>query len=132
MIKFKVYDKKAKSWTKALDFINYLWSRNHKSIDLDTVILDPVSDEDFKVCWFTGLKDKYGNEIYQGDLIQYNHQSSYDGISFEVKWSNERWGWVLVSKDGIFLSNEYTPEGDRYNFIEVSGNIFEHPELLIK
>lgn len=74
---------------------------------------------------YTGLKDKYGKEIYEGDLIQYNRQSSYDGINFEVKWSEDRWGWVLVSENGDFLGNEYTPEGDRYKFIEIVGNIFE-------
>lgn len=78
---------------------------------------------------YTGLRDKSGKEVFEGDLIQYNRQSSYDGVSLEAKWSSDRWGWVFVSKSGDFFANEYTPEGDRFNFIEVVGNIFENPEL---
>jgi uncharacterized phage protein (TIGR01671 family) len=79
---------------------------------------------------YTGLKDKSGKEIYEGDIVQYNRRSSYDGINFEVKWSEDNWGWVLVSKNKDYLINEQTPEGYRYEFIEIVGNIFENPDLL--
>lgn len=92
--------------------------------------LDLFSKLSFPLNWcciqqYTGLQDKNGKDIYEGDLIQYNRQSSYDGTNFEAKWSEDRWGWALVSKNGDFLGNEYTPEGDRYKFIEIVGNIFE-------
>lgn len=81
-------------------------------------------------CQFSGLKDKNGNDIYEGDIVQYNRRSSYDGMNFEVAWSEDLWGWSLVCrKSGDYLTNEMTPDGHRYKFIEVVGNIYENPEL---
>lgn len=84
----------------------------------------------FNLSQYTGLKDKNGREIYDGDIVQYNYRSSYDFINFEVKWSYESLGWILQSKSGDVLVNQLTPAGYRFEFIEVVGNIFENPELI--
>jgi uncharacterized phage protein (TIGR01671 family) len=80
----------------------------------------------YPVQQYTGLKDSKGVEIYEGDLVQYNQNSSYDRIDFEIIWSDTTLGWVLKSKTGDYLTNEMTPKGARYNFLEVVGNIFEN------
>lgn len=85
---------------------------------------------DLIITQYTGLKDRYGNELYCGDVVQYNRNSGYDGINFEVRWSPFRWGWTLISYNGDQLSNQYTPDGDRYNFIQLVGNVFENPDLM--
>ena len=79
---------------------------------------------------YTGIKDKNGIPIFEGDLVQYNQNSNYDGINFEVVWSDASFGWVLKSKTGDYLTNQITPNGPRYNFLEVIGNVFENKELL--
>jgi uncharacterized phage protein (TIGR01671 family) len=79
---------------------------------------------------YTGLKDKNGILIFEGDLVQYNQNSNYDGMNFEVVWSDASFGWVLKSKTGDYLTNQITPNGPRYNFLDVIGNVFENPELL--
>lgn len=79
---------------------------------------------------YTGLKDRNGIPIFEGDLVQYNQNSNYDGINFEVTWSDVSFGWVLKSKNGDYLTNMTTPNGPRYNFLEVVGNIFENLELI--
>jgi uncharacterized phage protein (TIGR01671 family) len=79
---------------------------------------------------YTGIKDKNGIPIFEGDLVQYNQNSNYDGINFEVVWSDASFGWVLKSKTGDYLTNQITPNGPRYNFLEVIGNIFENPKLI--
>jgi uncharacterized phage protein (TIGR01671 family) len=79
---------------------------------------------------YTGLKDSKGVEIYEGDIVQYNQNSNYDGTNFEVTWSDDSFGWVLKSNNGDYLTNMITPNGPRYNFLEAVGNIFENPELL--
>lgn len=81
--------------------------------------------DEYIVQQYTGLKDKNGILIFEGDLVQYNQNSNYDGINFEVTWSDVSFGWVLKSKNRDFLTNMTTPNGPRYNFLEVVGSIFE-------
>lgn len=60
---------------------------------------------------YTGLKDKNGIEIYEGDILK-------GGIylSYEVKWDYEDCGWNISS-------------GVQHHY-EVIGNIYENQELL--
>ena len=84
---------------------------------------------------YTGLKDKNGKEIYEGDIIVgYNHKvggnfvddvmgvMKYEGLAFAVQGKqihrNEKWFYTMTSP----IAQDYA--------IEVIGNIYENPELL--
>jgi len=67
----------------------------------------------------TGLKDKNGKEIYEGDILESNHKL----FRFEVIWS-EDWAMFTVKGDSV----EALIRWDTY--CEVIGNIYENPELL--
>lgn len=74
---------------------------------------------------FTGLKDKHGKEIYEGDIIavrnlhdgheMYWNQPNGPAIPFEIKWHEDYLCWDMPH--------------DTENF-EIIGNIYENPELL--
>ena len=69
---------------------------------------------------FTGLHDKNGKEIYEGDLIKYGSDAPLEVIYRESCFCyNQKSRYI--SRLQIF---------DNINKIEVIGNIHENPELL--
>lgn len=80
---------------------------------------DLIETEDWKVMQFTGLLDKNGKEIYEGDIIFNEHD--------ELK------KYPVVFEKGMFCVNDWTMplwKGDTKNFWEIIGNIYENPDLL--
>ena len=74
---------------------------------------------------FTGLHDKNGKEIWEGDILGYENEKNI------VRWSNIQAKFLLD-----WIKNEGRVEG-MYGFnealamdYEVLGNIYENPELL--
>ena len=78
----------------------------------------PYFSQQFKKMQYTGLKDKKGVKIYEGDIVKLKYVSHPQQISYST---------VLAS---FIIGNEYmfTVVQD----IEVIGNIYENPELLKK
>ena len=68
---------------------------------------------------YTGLKDKNGKEIFEGDYIKSDHRWITDkGILVE---------WVNGGFD-IFCDSDYGVDPE---YCEVIGNIYENPELAV-
>lgn len=81
--------------------------------------------KDYEVMQFTGLLDKNGKEIYEGDVIDFEYRSGLWEVKFgEQEISHD---WIGI---GFFLSQENNVNGIYNKCGEVIGNIYENPNLL--
>lgn len=81
---------------------------------------------------FTGLLDKNGKEIYEGDVLKNGWiEKSSNYFRFAVEWNSERGGYYLPdSYNDEYMCNLGTElQEDTW---ETIGNIYENPELLTK
>jgi len=104
------------------------WNENYIEWD-DKNKLSPT-DKCTILMQYTGLKDKNGVEIYEGDVLAlWEYETKFPARKYNddsnciVEWSVKFGGWYDIRHDHRI--NIYP--SDRY---EIIGNIYQNPELL--
>lgn len=126
-IKFRAWDKEKCKYVHQLNTPLFIQL-------FGDVIIDKTGNRDFAevneqyiVEQFTGLKDRNGREIYEGDIVAFENaiglEDDYGAIQYES------------SRYGFYIENEKTGLWEElFNiscaFLEVIGNIHENGELL--
>ncbi len=96
----------------------------------DNMVFNDVEIDPETLCQYTGLHDKNGKRIWENDIVKTSKFGKENGSGqnyagfdeFVAKWDDG--GFVLFNKWRRFNLRE---DEKRY---EVSGNIFDNPELL--
>ncbi len=98
--------------------------------------MDVLEPDDLERSQFTGLEDKNGKEIYEGDIViyEYTYNEAMESSAYGngevcdidmVEWYEGRY---ILNRKG--LSSKMYFLFDDYKELKVIGNIFENPELL--
>lgn len=138
--KFRAWDKDSKVmreiqhlvWAED-NLIAHCPPRGHEFSEWFTVILNGW---EYQLMQSTGLKDKNGVEIFDGDVVRYTWDMLSDVNATEkgkkvriskVFWSDWRASWAVGKKS---CNNDLFRYARNGNTVEVIGNIYTNPELL--
>ncbi len=112
-------------YRNGLIFIDYDYDEYDFECEGDIIInSNYILDEDItEIMQYTGLKDKNGNEIYEGDIVEElngeRHPIVYEEYRFDV------YGFYDTGYD--IAGDGFSEGSDKFKVI---GNIYENPELL--
>lgn len=124
-IKFRSWDTYNKEMLEVQE-LDYADSYNGQPMIRTTMYNDYFDTEDMILMQYTGLKDKNGVEIYEGDIIRI--------LGGEYEQGFYEWNEKVCIKDFIYdgFNLMMTVNQIGNEALEVIGNIYDNPELLEK
>lgn len=93
---------------------------DNEGIEIDAPVY--LESDDIELMQYTGLKDKNGKDIYDGDIL-----SGHSDGNVKVEWAVGSWECIFSDEGNISIEEMCVWFG---NNSEVVGNIYENPELI--
>lgn len=131
-IKFRVWDSKNSVWCMVSLQALFWNSSGNGGWSEDAKLSLNGPEKEFIFQQFTGLKDKTGREIYEGDIIEFTNSEwgedeKFKSQVFFVGSSFNVWADGHINGD---LCASLDDESWDFDNLKVIGNIFENSELL--
>jgi uncharacterized phage protein (TIGR01671 family) len=112
------------------------WNKTEKKMYQMEVF--SINNPEVEFLQFTGLKDKNGKEIYEGDICTIADGMMYSKSvgtmvagKYLVYWNDDRWGLKDSNGDDYDTGDYYRGDDiNNWNESEIIGNIYENPDLL--
>ena len=121
-----------RAWTeegKTMYYDVYPFKDGTLLLSYDGFAFDEVPASDFILMQSTGLLDKNGKEIFEGDIVKY--ESGCYTYTEEVAYNKIFAGFgVRDANANVILTFWVLAENIDLSSLEVVGNIYQNPELL--
>lgn len=123
---------KFRAWTEegeVMYYDVYPFKDDTLLLSYDEIAFDEVPASDFILMQSTGLKDKKGEEIYEGDIVKYK---SKKGAFTDIATYSKFYAFFGLKDDtgDLICSFDWLLENVGKDGFEVIGNIYENPGLL--
>ena len=125
-IKFRAWLKEEKRMIVDEQYLVPLWVTNKGILRLlpnfEENYYEICNGSDYVIMQFTGLYDRNGKEIYEGDIVK-------KGDTITVcKWNSTHSCFAFYTIGGFYLNySKYNQKS-----IKIIGNIYDNPELIEK
>lgn len=116
-IKFRAWDNNLKSMINVFTLYNEGTGGVIPQTDQHS---STTGTERYKIMQYTGLLDKHGKEIYEGDILK-SEQHQETGLKVV---------WYIPAACFRYSLNHDLSSPLNYDDIEIIGNIYQHPNLL--